>query len=186
MLKTSAIALGVLIGFTFGFPTSLVALTAGAVSLFTRRVSPEQVYALIDWTLLLMFAGLFVVVAGAERTNFQGAVLTTVGIKRLSDPAVLATVVTLLSNLVSNVPAVMVLRPFYALMGNGHRAALIISSASTFAGNLTVPGSIANLIVIEQARRSGIEIGLGDYMRVGVPVTILTLIVDVVMLSIGS
>jgi Na+/H+ antiporter NhaD/arsenite permease-like protein len=185
MIKSVIIAGGVLIGFVAGFPTGMVALTAGAISLLTRSIRPERVYALIDWTMLLMFAGLFIVVAGAETTGFQNEIVSRVGASRLMNPLVLAGVLTALSNLVSNVPAVMLFRPLYHSLGYGRDSALVIASASTFAGNLTVLGSIANLIVLEEARRQRIVIGFYEYMRIGVPVTLLTLALDVAMLSAG-
>jgi len=185
MIKSVIIAGGVLIGFIAGFPTGMVALTAGAISLLTRSIRPERVYALIDWTMLLMFAGLFIVVAGAETTGFQNEIVSRVGAARLMNPLVLAGVLTALSNLVSNVPAVMLFRPLYHSLGYGRDSALVIASASTFAGNLTVLGSIANLIVLEEARRQRIVIGFYEYMRIGVPVTLLTLALDAAMLSAG-
>jgi Na+/H+ antiporter NhaD/arsenite permease-like protein len=89
-----------------------------------------------------------------------------------------------LSNLVSNVPAVMLIRPLYRSFEN-RESALVIASASTLAGNLTVLGSIANLIVLEEAHKQHIEISFGEYLRVGLPVTILTLLLDIAMLSAG-
>jgi len=91
---------------------------------------------------------------------------------------------TALSNLVSNVPAVMLMRPLYRSFEN-QNSALIIASASTLAGNLTVLGSIANLIVLEEARKQHIEINFAQHLRVGLPVTILTLVLDIAMLSAG-
>ena len=185
MIKSVIIAIGVLIGFILGFPTSMVALAAGAVSLLTRSIRPERVYALVDWTMLLMFAGLFIVVAGAESTGFEREIVSRVGAEQLANPLVLTGVLAALSNLVSNVPAVMLFRPLYHSLGFGPQSALVIASASTFAGNLTVLGSIANLIVLEEARRQRIIISFYDYLRIGVPITLLTLTLDVVMLSAG-
>lgn len=184
MWKSAAIALGTLFGFISGYPTDMVALAAGALALFTRRIKPERVYHLIDWTLLLMFAGLFVVVAGVETTGFQNQVLKIVGPQSLAHPAVLTVVMAALSNTVSNVPAVMLIRPLYRSFEN-RESALVIASASTLAGNLTVLGSIANLIVLEEAHKQHIEISFGEYLQVGLPVTILTLLLDIAMLSAG-
>jgi len=183
--KSAAIAIGALAAFVLGYRTDLTALAAGAISLFTRRVKPGRVYRLVDWTMLLMFGGLFIVVAGAEQTGFQNALVRSIGVGRLTNTAVLTVVVAALSNLVSNVPAVMLFRPLYHSLALGPQAALVIAGASTFAGNLTVVGSIANLIVIEQARRERIEIGFGEYMRVGVPVTILTMAAGIAMIAAG-
>jgi Na+/H+ antiporter NhaD/arsenite permease-like protein len=93
-------------------------------------------------------------------------------------------VMAALSNLLSNVPAVMLIRPLYRSFESPD-SALVIASASTLAGNLTVLGSIANLIVLEEARKQHIEINFGQYLRVGLPVTILTLILDLAMLTAG-
>jgi Na+/H+ antiporter NhaD/arsenite permease-like protein len=183
--KSAAIAIGVLAGFALGYRPDLVALSAGAISLFTRRVKPARVYRMIDWTMLLMFAGLFVVVAGLERTGLPGTMVNSIGATRLANTTVLAIVVAALSNLVSNVPAVMVFRPLYPALGSNQAAALIIAGASTLAGNLTMLGSIANLIVVEHARRERIEISFGEYLRVGVPVTILTLAAGVAIIASG-
>lgn len=182
LIKASIIAAAVLVGFATGYPTQLVAMAGGAVLLFTRRTPPESVYGLVDWTLLVMFAGLFIVVAGAEATGVQNDLLKMAGPERLHNPAVLATPVAVLSNLVSNVPAVMLFRPVYAQLDHGRAAGLMLASASTLAGNLTLLGSIANLIVVEQARRAGITIGFADYLRVGLPVTLATLALDVIWL----
>ncbi len=185
-LKSIVIAAGVLAGFAAGWRTDLVAMGAAAVSLFTRRVKPARVYRLIDWTMLLMFAGLFVVVGGAERTGFQDDLVRAVGAARMTGAVTLAVVVAALSNLVSNVPAVMLMRPLYHSLAMGSRQALIIALASTFAGNLTMLGSIANLIVVEHARRERIEIGFYEYLRVGVPVTIVTLALGVAIVAAGG
>jgi Na+/H+ antiporter NhaD/arsenite permease-like protein len=90
---------------------------------------------------------------------------------------VLSALTAILSNLVSNVPAVMVLRPFINGLRDPQQAWLTVAMASTFAGNLTVLGSIANLIVVQRAAASGVGIGLWDYWRVGVPLTLLTLLI---------
>jgi Na+/H+ antiporter NhaD/arsenite permease-like protein len=185
MLKSSAVALGAFVCFAAGFPTEMVALGAGAVLLFTRRIRPERVFRMVDWTMLVMFAGLFVVVAGAEATGLPNRMLAWVGAARMAHPVTLSVVTALLSNLVSNVPAVLLFRPLYPILGGSPRIALLIASASTLAGNLTVVGSIANLIVIEQAKAHKIRVSYSEYMRVGVPVTLLTLAVSVAALSIG-
>ena len=96
---------------------------------------------------------------------------------------VLSVVTALLSNLVSNVPAVLVLRPFVGALADPQRAWLTVAMASTLAGNLTILGSVANLIVVQGARAKGIKIGFWDYFRVGAPLTVLTILVGVCWLS---
>jgi Na+/H+ antiporter NhaD/arsenite permease-like protein len=182
MIKSSVVAAIVLVLFALGYQTDLVAMAAGAFLLFTRRIKPARIYRLIDWTMLVMFAGLFIVVAGLETTGFAPAMLNLIGHDRLTNPAILTAVVAVLSNLVSNVPAVLLFRPLYPMLGGGPALAMLIASASTYAGNLTVVGSIANLIVIEQARQKNVEITFGEYLRVGAPITIVTLAINSALL----
>ncbi|HKV54901.1 MAG TPA: ArsB/NhaD family transporter, partial [Candidatus Binataceae bacterium] len=112
-------------------------------------------------------------------------IVRTVGAERLGNPVVLAIVMTALGNLVSNVPAVMLFRPLYPALAGTTNSGLVIAGASTLAGNLTVLGSIANLIVIEEAHRQHVEISFGEYLRVGLPVTIATIAIAVATLSVG-
>jgi Na+/H+ antiporter NhaD/arsenite permease-like protein len=175
LIKSTLVTLLAVALFLVGWPVSDVALGAGAWLLVTRRVRPAKVYREIDWTLLVLFVGLFVVVGGLEHAGIDETLFGWMhgwGLER-SGPLVL--VVAVLSNVVSNVPAVMVLKPFASNLPNPEHAWLTVAAASTFAGNLTTLGSVANLIVIEQARRAGIEISFFDYVRVGLPVTALTL-----------
>ena len=135
--------------------------------------------------MLLMFAGLFVVVGGLEATGVDHDAIKWIGVERLANPVTLSVVVTILSNLVSNVPAVLLFRPIFPALGGTEQIALIISAVSTLAGNLTVVGSIANLIVIEHARRHGISITFSEYLKVGIPVTILTIAVGLALIEIA-
>ena len=158
-----------------------IALTGGLL-LLTRRVKSRRVYAEIDWSLLLMFAGLFIIVAGAERALLGQDIIADVARLHLEHLPVLAAVTAALSNLVSNVPAVMMLKPFVAALKDHDRAWLVVGMASTLAGNFTVLGSIANLIVIQRASVSGITIGFWDYFRVGAPLTLITLVIGTLWL----
>jgi Na+/H+ antiporter NhaD/arsenite permease-like protein len=145
-------------------------------------VKSARVYAEIDWSLLLMFAGLFIIVDGAERELLSPRAVAAVGAMHLDTISVLTGITAILSNLVSNVPAVLLLRPFVSTLQDHDRAWLVIAMASTLAGNFTVLGSIANLIVVEKAARRGIVIGFWDYFRVGAPLTLLTLVVGTLWL----
>jgi Na+/H+ antiporter NhaD/arsenite permease-like protein len=151
--------------------------------LLTRIVKSERIYREIDWSLLLMFAGLFVVVAGFETALLTPQVIAEVGLLHLDKVPVLSLVTAALSNLVSNVPAVLVLRPFVGAAGDPERAWLTVAMASTLAGNLTTLGSVANLIVVQGARSKGIAIGFWAYFRVGAPLTVLTILIGVCWLS---
>jgi Na+/H+ antiporter NhaD/arsenite permease-like protein len=88
-----------------------------------------------------------------------------------------------LSNLVSNVPAVLVLKPFVASLADPESAWLTVAMSSTLAGNLTIVGSVANLIVVQIARTHGVSIGFWDYAKVGAPLTLLTISFGVVWLQ---
>jgi Na+/H+ antiporter NhaD/arsenite permease-like protein len=171
--------------FFAGFSMAIVALGAAAV-LLLDRVKPEKVYAQIDWSLLVMFAGLFVVVR-----VFEVHVLANSGVETWAaqaDPVwMLSGLSAVLSNLVSNVPAVLLFKPVIPAMPEAAQetAWLSLALSSTFAGNLTILGSVANLIVVEQARKEGATIGLWDYCRVGIPVTVLTLLLGAVWLRLA-
>jgi len=161
-----------------------VALMGGGFLLLTRRVKPERVYREIDFPLLLLFAGLFVVVAGAEKTFLTTVALGHLNQLRLDSVPVLSLVSAALSNVISNVPAVLVLKGFLLQLKTGQdRAWLALAMSSTLAGNLTITGSVANLIVVQNARRDGVEIGFWEYFKAGAPVTILSLAVGIVMLA---
>jgi Na+/H+ antiporter NhaD/arsenite permease-like protein len=142
--------------------------------LFTRRVKADKVYFEIDWPLLLMFVGLFVVVAGLEQAVLVPEAASAIGRLHLQSPPVLVTVTAILSNLVSNVPAVLVLKPFVPGLQDPQRAWLLVAMASTLAGNLTLVGSVANLIVAQRAGRYGVGIGFWAYFKVGAPLTLLS------------
>jgi Na+/H+ antiporter NhaD/arsenite permease-like protein len=168
--------------FFAGQPPAKVAIVVSGLLLLTRRVRSERVYAQIDWSLLLMFAGLFIIVAGAEHSLLSGDIVAAAGRLQLDQVPMLSALTAILSNLVSNVPAVLVLRPFIDNLSDPARAWLTVAMSSTLAGNLTVLGSIANLIVVQRAAASGIAIGFWDYCRVGVPLTLLTLLIGTLWL----
>jgi len=174
--KSVAVTLATVILFFTGLPLELVALGAAAV-LLLGRTKPEKVYREIDWSLLVMFTGLFIVVHA-----FQVHVVAQWGIDGwgwlLHRPVDLMSLVSAgLSNLVSNVPAVLLMEPVLKAVPEASRetAWLALAMSSTFAGNLTVLGSVANLIVVENASREGISVSFWEYSKVGVPLTILTL-----------
>lgn len=155
-----------------GVQTSLAALIAAAFLLITRRVHPERIFAEIDFTLLVFFSGLFVLTAAVAKTNAFSDAMDWLRPYLQKPGGLFAGSIVLISNLVSNVPAVMLLSPAAKAMSNPQPAWLMLAMASTFAGNLTLLGSVANLIVAEQGQRSGIKIGFFDYLKVGLPVTI--------------
>ncbi|MES1243839.1 MAG: SLC13 family permease [Acidobacteriota bacterium] len=155
-------------------PAPITALGVAGAVMLTRRTRTRDMLGLVDWQLLALFCGLFVVVRGFELsgwTEAAGRALAAAGAD-LSQPRALIPVVAVLGNLVGNVPAVMLMLPF---VGRAPETGYALALASTFAGNAVLAGSIANLIVAEQAERMGIPIGFLDHLRVGLPVTLLSL-----------
>lgn len=183
LVMRALLATVILIALFFsGVGPAKAAIVIGGLLLLTRRVKSRRVYAEIDWSLLLMFAGLFIIVAGAEKALLGPGIIAAVGRVHLDQVPVLAPVTAVLSNLVSNVPAVLMLKPFVQGLQDPNRAWLVVAMASTLAGNLTVLGSIANLIVIQRASASGVTISFWDYFRVGAPLTIITLTIGTLWL----
>ena len=129
-----------------------------------------------------MFAGLFIIVAGAEHTLLSDDVIATVARLHLDRVPVLAGLTAILSNLVSNVPAVLMLNPFILAARDQHTAWITVAMASTLAGNFTVIGSIANLIVVQSAAANGVKVAAWDYFKVGAPLTIMSIVVGILWL----
>jgi Na+/H+ antiporter NhaD/arsenite permease-like protein len=138
--------------------------------------------ALVDWHLLVLFVGLFVVNHALAETGMLAAAMrdaARVGLDA-ADPGHLYWMSVVLSNLVSNVPAVMLLLP----AATHPQAGAILALSSTLAGNLIVVGSIANIIVVDQAAALGIRIGWREHARLGVPITLVTLGIAAVWLAV--
>jgi len=183
MLKTGAVVAVMLVAFLAGVPIALVAIGGAAYTLLTRRVKPEKVYQEVNWQLLVLFTGLFVVIAGIEAVGFTATLLRWASMLGLERIAVLTVATAAISNLVSNVPAVLLLKSMVPQFAEPGRAWLVVAMASTFAGNLTIVGSVANLIVIEHARAARLGIGFVEYAKVGVPLTALTLLAGALILG---
>ena len=182
MGKGLLVTVAVVALFFTSIPRETVALVAGGVLLCSRRMDARRLLGLIDWSLILLFCGLFVVIAGIETTGIPERFLTWTASHSVSlaNPYALTAVGAILSNIVSNVPAVMLLLRF--LHGASAEAWYVLALASTFAGNLITLGSIANLIVIEQARGYGVNLTFREHARTGVPVTLASLGMIVVWL----
>jgi len=154
-------------------PREVLALGGAALLLMSRRMASRDLIGLVDWHLLVLFIGLFVVnhaVAEAGLAARASASLRAAGVD-LGDMRVLFPATAVLSNLVSNVPAVMLLLPH----ASHPLAGPVLALASTLAGNLLIVGSIANIIVVDQAAALGVRIGWRAHARVGIPVTLVTL-----------
>lgn len=180
--KGLTVALVLLVVFLFtDWPREAAALVAAGVLLTSRTLHSRHMLALVDWDLLMLFVGLFVVNHALQETGLVAtavAQLAAVGVP-LDQPTALFVVAVLLSNLVSNVPAVMLLLPaaIHPLAGP------VLALSSTLAGNLLLVGSIANLIVVDAASRRGICLDWRTHSRAGVPVTLATLAISALYFS---
>jgi Na+/H+ antiporter NhaD/arsenite permease-like protein len=163
------------------WPREHMALIGAGILLMSRQLRSQNMLGLVDWELLVLFMSLFVVNAAFQSTGFTAhaiAWLASLGVQ-LDQPGSLFAATFVLSNLVSNVPAVMLLMPVVHHPLGGVMLALV----STLAGNLLIVGSIANIIVVDAAARRGIVIDWKRHARVGVPVTLMTLAVSGVYLA---
>ncbi|WP_130470674.1 anion transporter [Candidatus Magnetaquicoccus inordinatus] len=166
-----------------GMPVSLAAISAATPLLITRRWPADEILQEIDWPLLLFFAALFIVTRAVESSGFSHSFLQLLPAADTLQLPALAWSSMLLSNLVSNVPAVLLLKPLVSQLPWAEKAWLTLAMATTLAGNLTLLGSVANLIVAESARKQGVTLGFWPYLRAGLPITLLTLFWGIYWLS---
>jgi Na+/H+ antiporter NhaD/arsenite permease-like protein len=157
------------------WPRDVAAVTGAGVLLMSRRFHSTNMLGLVDWELLVLFIGLFVVNHALAHTGLaaQGIQALAAAGFPLTEPAPLFVTAVVLANVISNVPSIMLLLPAATEPFAGPMLALV----STLAGNLLIVGSIANIIVVDAARRSGIAIDWRRHARTGVPVTLATLAV---------
>ncbi|ACC83128.1 anion transporter [Nostoc punctiforme] len=168
LIKSLLITTGLLVAFLIGIPTAEVTLIAAALLLVTRRLKPERILQKVDWDLLLMFCGLFILTEGVQKLGSLEWLSRFV-----DDPLSILGITALLSNLVSNVPAVLLLH--HLIPHPDTHTWLLLAAASTLAGNLTLLGSVANLIVAEAVAKQGYQLTFGEHLRFGLPLTAITL-----------
>jgi Na+/H+ antiporter NhaD/arsenite permease-like protein len=165
-------------GHYLGLSIPLIALIGGSLILLLGKIKPSKVIEKVDWVLLLFFASLFIVVEGIEKTGL---------LSNYIDSALLSEDVTgivaihgislVMTQIVSNVPYTIVMLPFMKV-ADSELLWLCLASASTLAGNATIIGAIANLIVIEVAERDGVRIGFFEFLKPGVIVTLLSFVIS--------
>ena len=158
-------------------PREVTAVAIAGILLCSRKISTRSILSLVDWHLITLFCALFIIVAGIAKyqiPELMVSFLFSMGID-LNTPFTLSLATVALSNIVSNVPAVMLILKNInlAITENLYLLALV----STFAGNLITIGSIANLITLEQAKEYNVRIGFMEHARVGFPVTVATIII---------
>ncbi|MRS04003.1 anion transporter [bacterium] len=184
LLIKCLIILGLLLlAFLFGAPVAVSAFIAACALLITRRIKPEKVFAEIDWGLLVLFAALFVVTGSLEANGITTVLSDITHRAGQVNTLSLSSISLVLSNLVSNVPAVLLLRPLVRSLADPMPGWLTLAASSTLAGNLTLLGSIANLIVAESASRRKVTIGFWEYTRAGILITFATMIISIIWIA---
>lgn len=175
---TIAVTLAIVLGLLFDLDLAFTVLAGVMVLVIADREEPVEALRRVDLALLIFFASLFVVVAGLESTGFVSDAWSLlrphVSLDTASGLAVLTALLTAGSNLVSNVPMVLLTGPHLAELGSPERAWALVAFVTTVAGNLTLVGSVANLIVVERAREH-YDLGFFEYLRFGVVSTLLAL-----------
>lgn len=172
----------VLVGFVVGVPPAMMAALGAAVLLITRTTEPRRVYEQVDWGLLVFFIGLFIIVGGAQRAGLTETLLRPFTAWNLHRIWSFSLLTALLSNVVSNVPAVVLLKSLVPAFSDPHTGWLALAMSSTLGGNLTITGSVANIIVVERARPE-VHIGFREYFRLGLPLTAITLLWGIAWLT---
>jgi len=158
--------------FFTSLPKEIIALTAAGIHLASPKFRTSDLLGLVDWPILILFIGLFIVTGAFQSTGYgEQAVqwLAHAGVHLESLP-VLVAVTAVLSNLIGNSGAVMLLLKVAHI--TQPPAAYVLALANSFSGSLMILGSVANIIVVQQARALGVNIGFRDFSRLGVPVTL--------------
>lgn len=166
-----------IIAFFSGMNISLAALIGISLVLITRRISPDKVFSRVDLSLMVLFSGLFII-TGSIRSNilfqdFSNYLTAFVN----QNPIHFVWIGPLLSQIISNVPTTMLLIPIIENLPNPTLFWLLLSGTTTLAGNLTLIGSVANLILAESASRKGFRLGFFQYLKLGLPVSVLTILI---------
>ena len=176
MIRVLTVTAGMLVALLIGVPTATAALIAACLLLISRVNTPEMVFSEVNWSLLVFFAGMFVVSSSLELNGITARLFELVDVSKNINVVSLTASTTLLSNLVSNVPAVLLLKPVIVRLADPRAGWLTLAAVSTLAGNLTLLGSVANLIVAEIAQAWRIELRFGEYTRAGIIITLVTLV----------
>jgi Na+/H+ antiporter NhaD/arsenite permease-like protein len=167
---------GLVIAFFFSsVPKEIIALTAAGIHLASPKFRTEDLLALVDWPILVLFMGLFVVTGVFQATGYGEQAVQWLGHAgvNLQSPSILAVVTAVLSNLINNSAAVLLL---VKVVNVAHPStAYVLALANSFGGSLIILGSVANIIVVQQAHELGISISFRDFARLGVPVTLAAL-----------
>lgn len=178
MLKTLSALVITLILFAAKMSYPLAALTGATFVILFARVSPQKALSRVDWQLLVFFAGLFIIMGAFSQTELMKNLIKSLSPLfsegNFSAIAGVGTASVILSNAVSNVPAVIAIYPIVEHMNMPQAFTVYLGLISTFAGNLTIMASVANLIVAGKAQEQGIIITFAEYLKPGVIITALS------------
>jgi Na+/H+ antiporter NhaD/arsenite permease-like protein len=170
------IILIVVVGLFFSsLPKEVIALAAAGIHLASTKFRTEDLLGLVEWPILVLFMGLFVVTGAFESTGCGDQAVQWLAHRsfNLNEPATLTLATAALSNLINNSAAVMLLLKVVNL--SQPATAYILALANSFGGSLLIIGSVSNIIVVQQARELGIKISFWDFARLGIPVTLAAL-----------
>lgn len=167
---------------SFDISIPLIALSSASLILILGKIKPSQVIKEVDWVLLLFFAGLFIVVHGIEKVGVLDQFIENTPISNNLEGIVSLHALSLfLSQIVSNVPYTILMLPILK-SASSDLLWLSLASAATLAGNATIIGAVANIIVIEVAKKYEIEIGFWQFFKIGIIITIITLFISILIL----
>lgn len=184
LVKSLLVVTGLLAAFLAGVPIAMASFLAACVLLFTRRIRPEKVFQEFDWSLLVFFAALFIVTGSLEANGVSQRMFALLRFGDQTGVLPLTGITVALSNLISNVPAVLLLRPVVAGLSDPRAGWLTLAAASTLAGNLTLLGSVANLIVVESAARHQVHLSFWEYTRAGLIITLISLVLGTAWIAV--
>ena len=175
LIKAFAFLTVLLVCFATPLPHVEAALLVAGGLLISRNLATRRMLGQVDWHLLVLFAGLFVVTAALADTGLPAALVADFAARGLPlhDLAILAPITVVGSNTIGNVPLVVLL---LAVLGHpGPDVLYVLALVSTLAGNLLLVGSLANIITVERASEVGVRLGFWEHARCGVPITVLSL-----------
>lgn len=174
--KSIVVTCGVIILFFTHIPLTITALGAAAI-LLIDNTSPSLIYPLLNWPLLILFIGLFILIGAVEHYVLPHWQIGSWPILKEYPKTMISIASVVLSNIVSNVPAVLLFKPLVLHAPQPKTLGILLAVTSTLAGNFTILGSLANLIVVTMAKKHGESIGFWQFLRFGAPITFATLFV---------
>ena len=184
--KSLVVLFFIFLGFIFTGNLPLSAITGGLALLIISGTKPQHAMEKVDWTLLLFFSGLFIVVGGINKAGFltlaHNAVEPYLG-KTVSSQIIHFSIFSVIaSNLVSNVPFVLLSSTWIDKFIDPKTMWYALAMSSTFAGNLTIMGSVANMIVLELSKEH-VQVGFWDFFKVGFTTTVVSTIIGIIIIS---